>query len=300
MSTHIEHGSRIRVKTIAELNALMLTFRQQIEAVARDLYYRQTAALVYQILDEALLQPTEDAFHQAVRHEYATQPIDDPQPFLETDLRWIVRQIVGDHQAKIQRTQERDPLYDWGCHLSAIPHKTGVYVLLYAEQNAYHDLWQALPEVEDYAYWNHTDPPDGMSQARWERRRQRWDALMPDGVSSHAGMTIDIYDPLIDWENRLWEVKPEYMPDYESRVRHWAFDRVVQEIWETEDPANRGFRTVFRAHDGIKTPAGAERWKAIQQTIRDIIPAVWDNALLHQTLPEIWQALKQKGGKTNG
>lgn len=292
MSTHIEHGSRLRVKTIAELHAVMQTFSRQVEEVARDLYARQTVALVYQILDEAVLQSTDEAFYEAVRQEFATQPIDDPRPFLETDLRWIVCQIVGHHQAKIARTQERDPLYDWGCHLSVIPHKTGVYVLLYAEQTAYHDLWLAMPEVEDYAYWNHTDPPEGVSEARWERRRQRWDAVMPDGVPSHAGMTIDIYDPLIDWENRLWEVKPEYLPDYASRVRHWAFDRLVHEIWESEDPAVRGFRTVFRAQNWIKTPEGAPRWETVQATIRDSIPATWDNALMHKTLPDIWTLLR--------
>lgn len=289
MSTHIEHGSRIRVKTIAELNALVLTFQNQIEKVARELYGRQTASLAYQILDEALLQPTENAFYEAVRREYATQPIDDPQPFLETDLRWIVRQIVADHQAKIDRTQERDPLYDWGCHLCAIPHKTGIYVLLYAEQNIYHDLWLALPQVEEYAYWNHTDPPDGMSQARWGRRRKRWNELLPDGIPSHAGMAIDVYDPLTDWENRFWEVGSEYIPDYEARVRHWAFDRVVQRLWEAEPPDERGFRTVFHARDWIDSPEGSPHWDAFKHSIRAIIPPTWDNAMMHNALPAIWK-----------
>lgn len=289
MSTHIENGYRLRVKSIAALNTLMLEFRRRVEGVARDLYHRRTAALAYHILDEALLQPTEEAFYQAVHRAYATQPIDDPRPFLETDLRWIVRQIIADHQATLVRTQQRDPLYDWGCHLSAIPHRTGLYALLYAEQMAYHDIWQTLPEVEEYAYWNHTDPPEGMSRGRWERRRQRWDELLPGLViPSRTGMTIAVYDPLTDRENRFWEVKPEFIPDFEERVRHWAFDRVVAEVWDRENPEDRGFRTVFRTERWIKTPTGAERWDALKQTLRETIPPTWNNTWMHKTLRDIW------------
>ena len=107
MSTHIEHGTRVPVKTIAELNALVLDFRRQVEVIAHVAYQQKCAELVYQILDEAVLQPTYDAFVDAVRREYATGPIESPRPFLDTDLRWIARQIIADHQATIARTQER-------------------------------------------------------------------------------------------------------------------------------------------------------------------------------------------------
>ncbi|NMP24260.1 hypothetical protein [Sulfobacillus harzensis] len=137
MSTHIEHGTRVRVKTVMELNALMLEFRRQVGTIARNAYQQTAAELTYQILDEAVLQPTHEAFLNAVRAEYATGPIESPQPFTDTDLRWIVRHIIADHQATIARTQERDPAYDWGCRLSAIPHRTGLYVLLYAESDRF-------------------------------------------------------------------------------------------------------------------------------------------------------------------
>lgn len=287
MSTHIEHGTRVRVKTIAELNALVLEFRRQVGTIARNAYQQKCAELTYHILDESLLQPTQEAFLNAVRAEYATGPIENPRPFTETDLRWVVRHIIADHQATIARTQERDPAYDWGCHLTAIPHRTGLYVLLYAESEEYHRIWRTLPGVEDYAYWNHTDPPEGMSPGRWERRRQRWLELLPDGIPSRAGMTLDVYDPLIDWENHFWE--PTVIPDYETRVRHWAFDQAVSEIWASENPEERGFQTVFRTERWIKTPEGAKRWEVLKQGIRDTLPPTWDGEWVHQTLEQIWE-----------
>lgn len=295
MSTDIEHGYRVRVKGIAELNALMLEFRRQIEPLARESYHKKAGELVYHILDESLLQPTQEQFLGAVRGLYATDPLDRPRPLLTTDLRWVVRHIIADHQTHSARTQERDPAYDWGCHLSAIPHRTGLYVLLYTEQAAYHQIWESLPGVQEYAYWNHTDAPEGMSRSRWERRRQRWNELLPGvGIPSRVGMTIDVYDPLTDWENRFWEVKPEFTPDFEGRVRHWAFDRAVAEVWEREDPKDRGFSTVFRTQDWIKTPEGTQRWEELKETIRAIIPQTWDSELIHKSLSDIWDARASK------
>ena len=294
MSIHIEHGYRVTgANSVAALNALILAFQQQVEGAARTLYRRKRAALAYQILDESVLQSTREAFLEAVRREYATAPQDRSRPFADTHLRWVVPDIIADHQALVARTQERDPAYDWGCHLSAIPHRTGLYVLLYTENEEYRTIWQAVPGVQNYAYWNHTDPPEGMTRARWERRRQRWTELgllsIP-GIPSRVGMTIDIYDPLIDWENRFWQIEPEYIPDYERRIQHWAFTRAVEEVWHTKPPEERGFQTVFRTQRWIKTEDGAKRLDALKQAIRTVLPMTWNDALIHQSLDDIWEA----------
>lgn len=246
--------------------------------------------MTYQILDEAVLQPTYDGFLDAVRRKYSSGPIDDPQPFLDTDLRGIVRHIIAGHQAAIARTQARDPAYDWGCHLSAIPHRTGLYVLLYAESGAYHRIWRSLPSVEDFAYWNHTDPPEGMSRARWKRRRDRWDELLGHpGIPSRTGMTISVYDPVTDWKNRFWEIKPEFIPAYDQRVQHWAFARAVEEVWHSESAKERGFATVFRTERWIKTKEGAKRWETLKQLIRETLPPTWDTAWIHHTPASLWE-----------
>ena len=121
MSTHIEHGTRLRAKTVSELNTLVLDFRRQVEAVARHAYQQKAAELAYRILDEAALQPTRDAFLQAVRSEYATGPMESPHSFIALELRRVVHYIIVDHQAAIARTQERDPAYDWGCRCWSEP-----------------------------------------------------------------------------------------------------------------------------------------------------------------------------------
>lgn len=291
MSTHIEHGTRTRAKTVADLNALMLDFRRRVATQARAAYEQKAAALTYKLLDESVRQPNLDAFLDAVRSEYASQPIDRDGPWLQTNLRQIVRQIITDHHAVIARTQTRDPAYDWGCSLSAIPHRTGLYVLLYAESDAYHDIWRAMPGVEEYAYWNHTDPPDGMSPARWERRARRWDELLGgSGLPSNVGLTINVYDPLTDGENRFWQVAPQYIPDFDRRIRHLAFTQAFEEVWHTDSPEERGFQTFFRTQQWIQTSEGAQRFTALQQHLYDVLPHVWDDALVNQPLGAIWEA----------
>jgi hypothetical protein len=103
-------------------------------------------------------------------------------------------------------------------------------------------------------------------------------------------MTINIYHALTDGENHFWEVKSHGIPDYERRVQHWAFAQAVEEVWHTEPPEDRGFQTAFRTERWIKTDAGGQRFAALKQRLRDILPRTWNDALVHQTLPQIWAA----------
>lgn len=58
---------------------------------------------------------------------------------------------------------------------------TGRYgVMLYAEDPALREAFKALPEVEDFGYWDNADSPDGMSAKQWKARSDFWDRLMPE------------------------------------------------------------------------------------------------------------------------
>ncbi|PSR23382.1 MAG: hypothetical protein C7B45_03465 [Sulfobacillus acidophilus] len=95
----------------------------------------------------------------------------------------------------------------------AIPHATGLYVLVYAENPDCRRIWRSLPGVSDYGYQDSTDPPDDISPARWA------ELLGSSHIPAQVGLTIDVYNPLIEWEDRFWAVQAWAIPDYAQRVR---------------------------------------------------------------------------------
>lgn len=301
MSLHLEHGTRVTVPDLAAFHALVMTFHQQVRAAAPTAFVHTTARLAYRILDHAVLEETPAAFLKAVRNLYATEPPPDDAPFAQQTVREVVRAIITDHHVTIARTQARDPDFDWTCHLSVIPHATGIYVLVYAESETFHRLWRALPGVTDYAYWNHTDPPDGMNPQAWARRGRRWrDLLGPRGVPSDVGMTLVIFDPLTAaWPS--WEaLAAEALPAYPDRLRHWAFARAVAARWAQEAPSDRGIQTVWRTHDGLATPEGAAHYAALQADLRALLPPIWPEALLDRPLAALWPLLHTTSGSDRG
>lgn len=60
-----------------------------------------------------------------------------------------------------------------------------------------------------------------------------------DGIPSHAGMTIDVDDPLVDGETRFWEVASKDIPDYADRVGHGSFEQPGAEQWAQALPTER-------------------------------------------------------------
>lgn len=55
-----------------------------------------------------------------------------------------------------------------------------IMVIVFTENPALLDAFEALPEVEDYRYWDHNNfYPEGVSEADWEVRRAAWDRMLP-------------------------------------------------------------------------------------------------------------------------
>lgn len=79
---------------------------------------------------------------------------------------------MSDRQQKVRRTHQRDPEYDFDCDLSVYPGNPWTFVVLISEPSrGYDEVWQATPGVEEYPYWDSTDPPDGWTYEKWSRIR---------------------------------------------------------------------------------------------------------------------------------
>jgi hypothetical protein len=160
----------------------------------------------------------------------------------------------------------------------------------------YHTLWQALPGVTSYGYQNATDRPDAVSIAQWHRRKARWDAVLQDAPPDQHGMTVTVYDPMQDWENRFWTVDPAVQPAWATRVSQAAFDQVYLRRWQAHeqaacaanDPSAFVWDLVWDTHRWVQTPTGADALAAEQALWRTRLPQMWPDTTWTHTLADLW------------
>lgn len=70
----------------------------------------------------------------------------------------------------------RDLIFCFDCSLNVWLHKNKAYLIPYGETWILNDF--KLPEeVEEYPYWNNSDPPENVTNKQWEARSKNWDAV---------------------------------------------------------------------------------------------------------------------------
>ena len=55
---------------------------------------------------------------------------------------------------------------------------THFYASAFASNPRLTQAWTAMPDVEEFAYWDNTDGPDEVSSSDWESRGQIWDRVL--------------------------------------------------------------------------------------------------------------------------
>ena len=141
----------------------------------------------------------------------------------------VALENISKHEKKIRVTQERDPLYDFECNVQIL-HVTGRNILLamlFAEQDAYRTIWERMPGVREYAYWDSTDAPSYVTEEQWERRRRDWDkALGREGIPVLRGFNIECHHV---YGHASIEQIGHAMPTFWSRVRERSEDKMFHQ-----------------------------------------------------------------------
>lgn len=80
------------------------------------------------------------------------------------------------------------------------------YALLYTDQPAYTTIWESLPEVEPYPYWDNTDGPDELSVAEWDAHKMVWRNIFPDfRAPSVLGVTWNFLNLTEGLQLEVWK-----------------------------------------------------------------------------------------------
>jgi hypothetical protein len=113
--------------------------------------------------------------------------------------KWRQFDAVMKHCEKASQRMERD-FHDVDCGLNIWLHGHHAYVIpigpYWILDNIKFPKW-----VEDYSYWNNTDPPKSVTERQWGARRDTWDKICTGhGKSDHNARRL--YHGVIDLERR--------------------------------------------------------------------------------------------------
>jgi len=168
VSVSIPGGFRFRSPDFADAHAACAAFR----ALLAPLHARGLAALAARLVTE-----TRD-------REAAALPPQAPSP---GPRGWGEAMAeVARRGARVRETGRRDPAADFGFEVWILPARDAegrplLIGIASCDRPAWQRRWLAQPGVEDFAFWNGTDAPDGLADDEWEARGRVWRAALAGG-----------------------------------------------------------------------------------------------------------------------
>lgn len=273
MSAKIYNGFVLPKMNLKQLHQLVLRMRERAACIYSELYHEKLASLCCGILDNFMFQP-EDVFLKGIKREYEHFDLND-HPLL------IATWIIWKRHRKIEQTMKRDPDFDFNCEIVLIPGKRKIYMLFYAENKAYWEMLETFPEVQEYLYWDNTDPPDGFTWSRWKRRGAEWDRILSvhkSGVPSLCGFTANLVT-----NGYITPEIPQVlalMPTLEQRVKYLAWHKVFRQVIkefnaEAEVESAESVGLYFKAREYLSTDQGKALLKGEEQRLAGILQPVF-------------------------
>ncbi|ACL42047.1 hypothetical protein Achl_4096 (plasmid) [Pseudarthrobacter chlorophenolicus A6] len=185
-----------------------------------------------------------DAFKSKVRD--VIDPLRDQEDIkllaIETakyvDSRWLAGDPIlpgtaAAAYAQWAEAQSKMSVYDYDHDLNRFelsigtdPGTGSIMIIARAENHVLLDAFEALPEVEEYGYWDNNDSyPEGVTRADWKIREAAWDRTLPGPRFSDSMDTWVLRDTVeIREEQRSVESFLPHIPDSEDRARSAGLD----------------------------------------------------------------------------
>ena len=108
------------------------------------------------------------------------------------DLFGIDRKVYTKLKKEIEQLYEK---IKWS--IAIIPKQNYFLAILYIPNSNWIKKFKQLDNVEYYGYWDNTDPPENISDKKWEEREKDWECLSYFTPVCKESL---IYDPFTDWE----------------------------------------------------------------------------------------------------
>jgi hypothetical protein len=218
MSTKIYNGYRLQC-TLEQLDKRMRTFRKAIKETGEFVFNDLVAHMAANVIDRLALK----------------LPI---HPCLYED-RYIGKQFSALNLAymhahtealKASKASFCDPIFDFTCEVVVFLHRKKLYAMLFTDQRKFRNLWEALPWVYPFTYYDNTDHPEDMTAKQWEARGRLWDKLLWNkDIPSLSGCTFSCFSTPSCQLPTTIEKAVELVPTYNRRVQFFVNELLEQE-----------------------------------------------------------------------
>jgi hypothetical protein len=249
MSTKIHAGFRIPGANLEDAFWEINAFRTRIAAMKRT----EIAAIIAR---DAVA--TIDNAAASALFSVKIQP--PKNPLLAASMHLMTR------AAEIRKTCSRDPLVDFSYEMTLHPTSEGILGISFTERTSWHSAWLDTLGVEDFGYWDNTDPSEDVSCSEWGRREQLWTEVLrsdPLGRPGLCGLSATISDGEIELPT-CGDVHAA-IPGFADRKAAVA-ERAVRAIFfrsaAEDDPLDssswiRKANEIMRSPEGLESLAGA-------------------------------------------
>lgn len=212
MSTKIYNGYKLSI-TLDQLDRRMRVFRGSVIQAGRDRFNSYVAHVATDIIDRVALElPIDDSLRAHVRGE----------TFSPLNLAYM---HTHQQTVKAHRSGLRDPFYDFTCEVVVFVDRGQLFAMLFTEQRAFRDLWEALPWVAPFPYWDNSDLPADTSEKEWATRGKLWDRLLwNQDIPSLSGWTFTCYTTPPFTLGEISEHITSLVPGYQSRCVNFVKD----------------------------------------------------------------------------
>lgn len=137
--------------------------------------------------------------------------------------------------------------------------------------------------VEDYGYWDNTDPDENCTEEQWKKRYDDWcEALHPnmDGVPCYTGISIDVVS-IPYWGSIVYKEINKHRKTKQERAGVWAGNKILFELMEDlakkeniskDEKANHIFRYLREAKDMMNFPEHKKEFDKLYKECLNKIP----------------------------
>lgn len=117
--------------------------------------------------------------------------------------KWTAEKLWMDLRKEMKDKGTRNRLVDTDFQIVIFPDKERFLGIAYVDHDKWFQQFLKMPGVQEYGYWNNTDPIEGVTDEEWDQRGKEWDRILCEqggGIPSMEGFTIDISDPYGPWK----------------------------------------------------------------------------------------------------
>jgi len=220
MSTKIHHGLRFVDADFFELDRKICQLRNEVTAKVREKRAEYLATFATDVHDKRILGLG------------TTDDKNDKAPFVMAIER-LIKCDDNCYGGNISRSHEF-AYPDHTFELVLFPYQGRFYAIPITEDRDLLNVLKTQEWVEEFGYWDSTDPLETVTDDEWSHRQRVWDGIDSRcyaGVLFNGGFLINLSPRLYDYPS--WQAVEPYVPAFEKRVSKHALS-VVHAEWSLE------------------------------------------------------------------